>query len=595
LKKAIITLIVIAVIVTGALFAKNKLSAASPADKTQFKIALAETATVKKTVSATGTLQPWTFVDIKSKAGGRVDALMVDVGTKVKKGQKLALIDPSDTQLSVDQAQADMNSADARIVQSTDTAHLQVKQSDLGVETARAALATAIAGKDAAYARMKTSEEQMNAQPALTSATVESARANVDNAEKQLAEMVDATNSQERSSAESALDQAQANLKNADANLSRQKSLMDKGFVSLQVVDQALASRDVMKAQVTTAKQKLDTLQTQQSASTAAMKARLAQAQAQYANAKAGSVDINIRKSSYNEAKASYIQSQKQVENARKSVELAIANKQNVQIKESDIRQAEATKMRAAASFKNAKTTLDQTVVTAPTDGVVLKKYVDAGTIISSALSFAATGNNIIQIGDVTKMYVDVTVDETDIANVEDGQAVDVTIEAYPGVPFEGKVSRIDPQAIVEQNVTNIHVRVEIDNSDVKFQLLKPGMNATCEFVKDKKENVLAVPTEAVHTDDQGKRFVEIAVGGTVAPVDPKSGAATDPNTLVDVKPVRREVQVELEGNENMQITGGLKEGEKVVVQKIEAVVQAAGGALGNNRGPGGFGGGRGR
>jgi HlyD family secretion protein len=595
LKKAIITIVVIAVIVAGTLFARNKLNAASPADKTQFKIALVETGTVKKTVSATGTLQPWTTVDIKSKAGGRVDALLVDVGTKVKRGQKLALIDPSDTQLSVDQAQADMNSADARIQQSTDTATLQVKQSDLGVDTAKAALATAIAGKDAAYARMKTSEAQMNAQPAITNATVESAKANVDNAEKQLSEMVDATNSQERASAESALDQAQANLKNADSNLNRQKSLLEKGFVSQQVVDQAQASRDVMKAQVTSAKQKLDTLQTQQSASTAAMRARLAQAKAQYANAMAGTVDVNIRKSAYNEAKASYTQSQKQVENARKSVDLAIANKQNVAIKQGDIRQAEATKMRASASFKNARTTLAQTVVTAPTDGVVLKKYVDAGTIISSALSFAATGNNIVQIGDVTKMFVDVTVDETDIANVEEGQAVDVTIEAYPGVPFEGKVARIDPQAIVEQNVTNIHVRVEIDNSDVKFQLLKPGMNATCEFVKDKKENVLNVPTEAVHTDDAGKRFVEIAVGGTIAPVDPKSGSAPDPKTLVDVKPVRKEVTVELEGNESIEITGGIKEGDKIVVQKIEAVIQQAGGALGNNRGPGGFGGGRGR
>ena len=117
------------------------------------------------------------------------------------------------------------------------------------------------------------------------------------------------------------------------------------------------------------------------------------------------------------------------------------------------------------ASFKNADTTYRQTTVTAPSTGVILKKYVEPGTIISSALSFAATGNDIVQIGDVSRMYVDVTVDETDIANVDMGQAVDVTIEAYPSLSFEGKVARIDPQALVESNVTNIQRMSSVSGS----------------------------------------------------------------------------------------------------------------------------------
>jgi HlyD family secretion protein len=186
-----------------------------------------------------------------------------------------------------------------------------------------------------------------------------------------------------------------------------------------------------------------------------------------------------------------------------------------------------------------------------------------------------------------------VTVDETDIANVDVGQAVDITMDAYPGIPFEGKVMRIDPQALVESNVTNIHVRVELDNSDVKFKLLKPGMNATCEFVKDKKDNVLSVPSEAVRTDDQG-RYVEVAVGGKPAPGDPKTNTPADPNTLIDVKVVKRRVELGLEGNEADEITGGLKEGDTIITQTIQPIVQQAGGAIG-----GGFGmrpgGGRGR
>jgi len=174
-------------------------------------------------------------------------------------------------------------------------------------------------------------------------------------------------------------------------------------------------------------------------------------------------------------------------------------------------------------------------------------------------------------------MYVDVTVDETDIASVDEGQDVEVTIEAYPGIPFQGKVSRVDPQAVVEQNVTTIHVRVEIDNTDASYRLLKPGMNATCEFVSQKKEDVVMVPNEAVRTDDRGQ-FVEVALNkGKPAPPDPKTGAPADPSLLVDVKVKRVPVKVGLEGNEYTEIISGVKPGERVVVQKIEPAPEQAG------------------
>jgi HlyD family secretion protein len=233
--------------------------------------------------------------------------------------------------------------------------------------------------------------------------------------------------------------------------------------------------------------------------------------------------------------------------------------------------------------------------VRSPSDGVILQKYVEQGTIITSGLSLSSTGTSILQIGDTTKMYVNVSVDETDIGSVDVGQPVEVTVEAYPDVPFEGKVARIDPQAKVEQNVTTFNVRVEIDNSSPTFRLLKPGMNATCEFIVGEKENVVAVPTDAVRTDDNGS-FVEIAQGGVPAPPDPSAKTPPDPDALVDVKTRRVAVEVGLEGNDSVEITKGLKEGDTVVTQTIEAATQAAGSpfAGGGGRGGGGRGGGGG-
>src|SRR5262249_38223762 len=159
--------------------------------------------------------------------------------------------------------------------------------------------------------------------------------------------------------------------------------------------DQALASRDVAKAQVESAQRKMNTIDKEQQASEAAMVARVNQAEAQYKSAVASRVDIEIKKSAYNDAHAAVLQAREQLSNTRTALTLARDNTANDAIRETDIRSAEAQKARAQAAMSNAKTTLDQTHVEAPSDGIILKKYVDEGTIISSALSFAASGNSI--------------------------------------------------------------------------------------------------------------------------------------------------------------------------------------------------------
>lgn len=168
-------------------------------------------------------------------------------------------------------------------------------------------------------------------------------------------------------------------------------------------------------------------------------------------------------------------------------------------------------------------------------------------------------------------------------------QKVDITFDAYATTPFEGKVIRIDPQAVVESNVTTVHVRVEVDNSVPSFRLLKPGMNASCEFIVQKKDDVIAIPNEALKTDQDGTRYVEVATGGKPAPADKDS--EPDPNLFVGIKIDHRKVEVGLEGNDTTEITADLKAGEKIVTQTIEpSTVTPSGGAPGfggGNRGPG--------
>jgi len=231
---------------------------------------------------------------------------------------------------------------------------------------------------------------------------------------------------------------------------------------------------------------------------------------------------------------------------------------------------------------------LNDTRITAPMDGVILQKYVEQGTFITSGMSFNSSGTSIVQLGDISRMYVDTSVDETDVANIQMGQKVEVTFDAYPSIPFDGKVIRIEPQEVVNQNVTTLHVRVEVDNSNVAYRLLRPGMNATCEFIVDEKDDVTCIPNEALQTANDGSYYVLVATGGHQAPPDP--GGSPDPSVLEGCHIERRPVQIGLQGDDTTEITQGLKPGEKVVTQTIQPVNSATAstsGGFGGGPGPG--------
>ena len=601
-RRLIFVVITVLAVAGGSFFLAKRLRAGSAAaGETQYKIVKAQKGEVRKTVSSTGTLQAWDVVDIKARAGGELTQLAVDVGSMVKKGQVLARIDPLDVQLSLNTARADETSARAKEKQSDATYHLQTQQGTIAVRDAEAALSSARANVQAARARLDAAQKSSQAQPELTRSAIANAQATYQQAVEQRRQL-DATSPQQQATAQSAYDQAVANRVNARLGLERQQALLAKGFVSQQAVDTNQASLAVYDAQVAGAKAKLDTVAAELRANIDAADARVRQTRAALESAKANSIDVANRGSAVQEARAAVSQAQAQVARSAVALDQAKANLAQNQIRQYDVQQASASIARAEASRINAQTTLERTVVRAPADGIVLSKSVEQGTIIQSGLSLSSAGTSIMQLGNIDRMYVDVLVDETDIASVDEGQKVDVAIEAYPGVPFQGTVRRVDPQALVVQNVTSVHVRVEIDNSAPTFRLLKPGMNATCQFVISDKTDVISVPNEAVHEDDKG-RYVETASGGKPAPADAAAGTPADPTLLTDITKNHVPVEVGLAGNDATEITSGIKEGDTVITQTIEPVTSAApaqgspfgGGNVGGRGFGGGGGGGRGR
>ncbi len=607
MKRAIVIVVTLVVLIGGGVATSQRMKGSSAKDQNQYRLAQIEKGKVRKTVTATGVLKPWRTVDIRSRAGGRVlnygpdiekakeksgTPPEIDEGSIVTAGAIIVNIDPSDTLLTYNSARADIDSNRARVDQTTRELKLQEEQTQISIANAQASLLASEAGASATKSRSESAQKQAEVQKELTTAQIEAARASLNAEQERLRQLQDATTSNQQAEAKASLHQAEANLKNSELQWHRQQALLAKGFVAEANVDQAEATYRVAKANFDSATVRFRTLNPSQDADVKAQEARVRQLQAALRSAEANRADIILRQQAANAAAADYNRALADVEQAKVAVRQAKTNRISNTIRVTQIAQARASGARASASLVNAKVQLDETKVTAPSNGIILKKYIEAGTLISSGISaFNSTGTNIVQFGDTTRMYVDVQVDETDIANVDLDQKVDITFDSYPTTTFEGKVIRIDPQMVIEQNVTTAHVRVEVDNTQATYQLLKPGMNATCEFIVNQKDDVIAVPNEALKNDTDGSRYVEIASGGKPAPAE--KGEEADPALKIGIKSEKRKLtsdNIGLEGNDSTEIKTGLKEGETIVLQTIEPVgATPAGGGnpFGGGRGPG--------
>lgn len=158
---------------------------------------------------------------------------------------------------------------------------------------------------------------------------------------------------------------------------------------------------------------------------------------------------------------------------------------------------AQAQLIKAKRSLDLAEERLDDSTVRAPSAGTILEKNVEEGHIISSATSQVSGGTVLLTMADLSSVQVRTLVDETDIGSIKQGLSASMTVEAYRDRDFFGTVLKVEPVAVVEQNVTMFPVLTQIPNDE---GLLKPGMNADVEIEIRKRPGVLAVPVEAVRS-----------------------------------------------------------------------------------------------
>jgi HlyD family secretion protein len=233
-------------------------------------------------------------------------------------------------------------------------------------------------------------------------------------------------------------------------------------------------------------------------------RASLAAAQAQVAQTAATLKEARANLARFEEVarlSGGKVPSAAELDTARASVDRAAASERSDQAKVADARAALSTE----------ETTLSKASIRSPIDGVVLSRSVDPGNAVAASLQ-AVTLFSIAE--DLTRLRLDVNVDEADVGAVQVGQTASFTVSAHPSRKYPAKVTRVAYGATKTDNVITYTTYLEVDNSDLS---LRPGMTAAATIVSTERVGVLLVPNTAL-------RF---SPASPANPVPPSSGGVT--------------------------------------------------------------------
>lgn len=194
-------------------------------------------------------------------------------------------------------------------------------------------------------------------------------------------------------------------------------------------------------------------------------------------------------------ARATRDQAAAQVRKSQQALEL-----QQVGSRPEDIATARAQVLSAQGALETIQADLDDAIIRAPFGGIVTKKFADPGAFVtpSTAGSSASSASaSILALASTNQISANVA--EANIAQIKVGQAVKITVDAFPGKTFEGRVIQVAAQSTLTQNVTSFEVKTSVIDPG---NLLRSGMSANVEFNVGTLNNVLVVPTVAIVRQD---------------------------------------------------------------------------------------------
>ena len=515
-------------------------------------------------------------------------------GRPVKAGEVLARIDPTTLERAVTQTQADLTVAqDAREKAENPytefdltQARLAVSQAELGLVDARKNLEstrTPYAELDVIQARLAVTQSQA--------------------ALAQAQEALEAVNNPDMGTAQSAVRDAAAALRNArddlvvaqndPNNVAKLRTLeyeaawyqnnywqAQEKFKNHKIDQQKL---DWEYSNMLAAQERLNIARTNAESSLANAQNQVAKAQDAYREARDNLAELQngpepsplaqaqnqVSQAEYNLAKAQadlakieagpdpaeLTRAQNQVSQAEFDLAKARADLATIEAGpvSRDVEVAQAKVVSAQAALETAQAALQAATMTAPFEGTVVSTGAAVGDLVSS-------GTVVVTLADLANLRAKAIVDETDISGLEVGQQVAITFDAFPGLRLQGQVLEVPLQGKLTQNILTYEVPVSLEGG--AGVALKPGMTANLSIVVGQRQNVLLVPALAVKQGDQGS-VVKVQDS-------PRSPA------------VEMRVVLGLSDGMYVEVKQGLNEGDRVVVE-YQATQQTPTGQRGAN------------
>jgi len=410
------------------------------------------------TADGAGTLVPASEVNLGFRSGGVLTTVVVEVGDQVEAGQVLALLDETDIQAQVAQAEINLRLAELKL------AELAKEADPAGLAAAQASLASARADLHR-LTKPPTDEDLAAAQENLLSA------------QQGLNTLLAGPASEEIAIAKADLELAEINVQKAQTDYDKIAWRENVGAtpqaVALQqatiAYGKAKANYDLKtagpsaeqisaaRAKVAQAQDQVNTLQQEpDSSELAAAEAKVAQAQAQLDSLLAGA-----------------------------STE--------------DLQSAELGVTQALNNLKEAQRKLEDTLLVASTAGTVLAVKAEPGESVGTGA--------IITLADLEEPEVLFWVEETDLMSVAPGNCLNIVFEALPDVTFPGEILHVDPALVKVDNTWAVQVWGSVDLTAHPVNLLS-GMNAEVEIVAGEAKDALLVPLQALRETRPGQYAV---------------------------------------------------------------------------------------
>jgi HlyD family secretion protein len=318
---------------------------------------------------------------------------------------------------------------------------------------------------------------------------------------------------------------------------------------------QVLARLDVSRLQ--------DQIEKSRAALTAAQ-AQLRQMQATEAEARA-----NLgRLKQVSELSGGKVPSKAEMETGEATLARAVANVAN----------ARASIAQAGAALRSDETNLTKASIRSPISGVVLARKVDPGQTVAASLQ-APVLFTIAE--DLSKMTLEVDVDEADVGRVSEGQSATFTVDAYPDRRYPSTVTRVGYGSQTKENVVSYLTVLSVDNADLS---LRPGMTGTAEIIATRRDDVLLVPNAALRFTPAAQGATQKSSGGFLTRMIPRpprqaqraaapaKGKEQRVWVLSEGRPAALAIGVGATDGRMTEVTGGaVREGMPVITEMLSA------------------------